>query len=50
MGNALSFTPLKILTFKSLAISKFIYVSYITSVPSDIIHTCDHLKKFRLGW
>ena len=35
----------KIVTFKSLAISKIIYVSYLTSVPSDIIHTLSTIQK-----
>ena len=32
----------KIVIFKTLAISKIIFVSYLTTVPSDVIHT---LKK-----
>ena len=35
----------KIVTFKTLAVSKIIYISYLTSVPSDVIQTLCAIKK-----
>ena len=35
----------KIVTFKTLAISKVIYISYLASVPSDIVNTLENIHK-----
>ena len=35
----------KIVIFKTLAISKIIFVSYLTTVPSDVIHTLKNIYK-----
>ena len=35
----------KIVIFKTLAISKIIFVSYLTTVPSDVIHTLNNIHK-----
>ncbi len=39
----------KIVIFKTLAISKIIFVSYLTTVPSDVIHTLKIFTKIMYG-
>ena len=35
----------KIVIFKTLSITKIIFVSYLTTVPSDVIHTLKNINK-----